>query len=157
MAMFLAKDKTTQKEARTLFEQAVAAQQQMLSSNPQNSLSRRYLGNHLLALCGLCLEQGDHVTAVLRAFDLAQHDSKVSGAQVTAASFISRGISLVLRDETTQEAERAEIAELYARQALELLSQGLALGSNQMDKVKADPAFAPLLKRPDFQGLTQPK
>lgn len=156
LAMVLAKDRVTQTEARALFEQAIATQQQELASNPQNAHARRYMRNHLFAICGLCLEQGDHATAVLRAYELAQFDPNVPGAQVTAASLISRGIPLVHRDPATPEAERADVAELYARQAVELLRGAVELGFREFDKLKADPAFTPLLARSDFKELVGP-
>ncbi len=153
LAMVLTKDQTTHAEARRLFEQAIDTELQELAINPQDRKARRYMSNHLFAICGLCLEQGDHATAALRAYELAQLDSNVPGAQVTAASFIARCIPLVHQDPATPQADRADVAELYARQAVELLRGAVSLGFKEFDKVKVDPAFTPLLTRAYFKEL----
>ena len=153
LAMVLAKDKGAQAEARALYQQAIDLQQQELAHNPQNSLARRYLGNHHFKLSELCLDMGDHATTALHALKLAQLNPQ-QGAQVTAASLLARCVPLVLNGPAT--AERANVAESYARQAVELLRQALAIGFKELQKVKDDPAFASLRDRADFQALALP-
>lgn len=153
VAMVLARDKSTQAEARHLFEQAIEAEQEELVVNRQNRLARRYLANHLFSISNLCLEQGDHSSVALRALELAQLDPAVPHSQVTAASFIARAIPIVHQDPSTPEADRPDVAESYARQALELLREAVKLGFSEFDKMKADPAFAPISQRPEFQEL----
>jgi hypothetical protein len=99
---------------------------------------------------------GDHAAAALHAIELARLNPQQAVEQVIAASLVARCVPLAVSDSATPQSERADVAESYARQAVELLRQALARGFKELDKVRAAPAFSALHNRPDFKALAQP-
>ena len=62
-------------------------------------------------------------------------------------------IAQVRQDSTLTEAEREELGERYANQAVELLRQAVAKGFNDVAHIKQDEDFDSLRQRADFQKL----
>lgn len=155
LAMVLHKEGQKQK-ARELYEKAIAIQEGVLARIPADWRAQRYLRNHHAKRSELCLELGDREAAAQSAMEVSRLGMKNTYDQVFAASMLSHCVSLVSRDPAVSAEDRSDVEELHARQALELLRVAAALGFKEFDKVKADPAFAPIVQRADFQALFKP-
>ncbi len=155
LAMVLHKEGQA-RQARELYEKAIAMQHDTLARSPADSRAQRYLRNHHAKRAPLCIELGDLEAAVQSALEVSRLGAKSPYDQVYAASLVSQCVLLVARDPAVSSADRTDVEELHARQAVELLRGAVSLGFKEFDKVKADPAFAPIVKRADFQEIILP-
>jgi len=86
---------------------------------------------------------------------MAQLNPQQAVEQVDAASIVARCVSVAAKAPASSKPDRTDVAESYARQAVELLRKALAVGFKELEKVKADPAFAALHDRADFKALQE--
>jgi hypothetical protein len=124
-----------------------------LKANPRHPTYRRNYHNQLSVLtevhAGL-LEKDEAVRAAEARRDVGWD---AAADAVDAAGFLSDCIPVVNRHAKLDDGQRMEAARFYADAALKLLRESVARGYKDAAKLKADPSFAPLRDRAEYQTV----
>jgi serine/threonine protein kinase/tetratricopeptide (TPR) repeat protein len=139
--------------ARELLERARPHHRAALKANPRHPEYRLLFRNHLWFLCEALGGLGDHAAAAATADELAGFAYEPLKDIYSAACFAAHCVPLARRDGKLPEARRQELARAYTDQAVRLLTQAVARGFRDEEKLKRDTCWAPLRDRADFQKL----
>jgi tetratricopeptide (TPR) repeat protein len=139
--------------ARLLLEEALPHHRAALEANPRHpEYGRYYCLNRLLQTATL-LALGDHGAASATAEQLGQAAVDRIGDTYKAACYLARCVPLAEKDDKLSELQRKERVQQYGDRALKLLQLAVKHGFNDVQRLKKDPALAPLRSRADFQEL----
>ena len=140
-------------EARRLREQAVVATRAALAITPENAEFRRCLVSECASLVEtlISLKMHDEATkSVAEIASLAQDSAKDI---LRAGSLMAQCVPLAAADSQLPGSRRAELAEAYAKCAIELVGEAARKGYRDVDAVRKDHGFDSLRARPDFGVL----
>ncbi len=140
-------------EARRLREQAVAATRAALAIAPENTDFRVLLAAECASLVEtlISLKKHDEATTCAAEFAPLVHDS--AKETLRAGSFMAQCVPLATADLELTGSRRAELAEAYAKQAIELVGEAARKGYRDVDALRKDKGFDSLRGRPDFIAL----
>ena len=140
-------------EARRLQEQAVKATRTALALAPENAEYRRCVASECARLAEtlIALKKHNEATTVVAEFASHSHDSATE--MLRAGSFMARCVPLASADSQLPVSRRAELAETYAKRAIELLGEAASKGYRDVDAVRKDQGFDSLRARSDFRTL----
>jgi serine/threonine protein kinase len=110
---------------------------------------RSYCSTHVEVLLGL----GRHAEVETAAAKLWQMYPDRPEGYFSAAWFLARSVPLGQRDGSLAAPTRQEVAEAYARRAVELLRQTVARGFRDVRELRANEGFRSIRQRDDFQAL----
>jgi hypothetical protein len=147
------RDRSELLQAHNLLNEAIRHQLAALKINPKNP-------KYLTAMCLHCQNQadilvraGEHEKAAAVIVELPRAFRDGWRVSYLAAGLLSRCVPLAEKDGGLPEAKRKELARKYGRQAVEVLRTAVQQGFKRYPSLEADPAFAPLRPRADFQEL----
>jgi tetratricopeptide (TPR) repeat protein len=141
-------------EARQCAEQGVEHQRAALKLLPGQPDFGRRLGRQCHVLAETLVRLGDHAAAAELAGELPRHLPPAEAVYRSVAGLLARCVPLAEQDRALPAEKRVALAEAYGAQAVALLRQGLRHGPGPgAERLKADPALAPLRPRADFQQL----
>jgi serine/threonine protein kinase/tetratricopeptide (TPR) repeat protein len=149
----LARGRLALAEARGCLDRAVAHDRAARDANPLSPQYRDYLRNDHALLAVVLLRLGDHAGAAAAAEELPRLVPDAPGEYVRAAGFLARCVSPANGDERLPEGQRREVAQAYARRAVELLREAVSRGYKDVNALKRLPEYEPLRGREDFQKL----
>ncbi len=140
-------------ETRKLREQAVAAARAARAIAPENVEFRRLLASECASLVEtlISLKKHDEATRYTAEFASLSHDSAIE--TLHAGSFMAQCVPLAAADPDLPGSRRAELAEAYAKRAIELVGEAARKGYRDVDAVRKDKGFDSLRARPDFGAL----
>ena len=140
-------------EARRLREQSVAATRAALAIAPENTEFRRLLASECASLVEtlISLRKHDEATRCAAEFASLVHDS--AKEILRAGSFMSQCVPLATADLELTGSRRAELAEAYAKRAIELAGEAARKGYRDVDALRKDKGFDSLRGRTDFSAL----
>ena len=122
-------------------------------ADPYNQFFPSLLIKHYNDLITIQLYLSDHQGMAQSARAIAAISPERPAEYVTAAACLARAIPLAQADVRMTPAERREVVENYAREAIRMLEAGLARGFSKGEELKTRPEYQPLRRRPDFQRL----
>jgi hypothetical protein len=124
-----------------------------LQARPQDATSRQYLRNHYANLALSWQELGRHAELARAATELPGVSPQGWKENPRAAAHLSRCAALAAQDTELEEPRRAEVAQAYADQAMQLLREAVRQGYKDVKHLKTNSDFKPLAARADFQEL----
>jgi serine/threonine-protein kinase len=143
-------------EARCDAEQAIKYQQDGLKLLPEDRDFQRSLTRHYWCLAETLLRLGDHAAAADVAVEASRNAAPNEPVHVYAAGVLARCVPLVRQNRTLGADKRDALALSYGDQAMTSLRLGLGSKPRPTaEQLRADPYFAPLRPRADFQKLVQ--
>jgi tetratricopeptide (TPR) repeat protein len=140
-------------EACQNLEEAIRHQRAALQMVPSNATYRRFLKNHYQELGATRVMMGLHREASLAAEELPKLDPKNPEVHHHAAGLLAQCAGIAKADKKLPEPQRQAASEAHARRAVELLKSAILLGFKNVQEVKLDPNFKPLLGREDFNKV----
>jgi tetratricopeptide (TPR) repeat protein len=150
---FLARDRGDWAEAGRLWEEAIRNERSAFVGDFNDPGTVQNLGIDLFNLAEVRLQQGRYREADQVAENLRALRRSSGHGDYEAARVLSRCIPLANKDAGLSSAQRQELTTDYARRAVEYLRLAMKKGRADGTTWGADPAFAPLGSRPDFQQL----
>lgn len=138
------------KEAQRLLQEAIAHQQAALRLDSNRQDFRRALGNHYRSLAEVSLRSGDTAGAAQAALELPR---TVPEDLYGAACLLARCTAAVKQDAGLNDEKRAELAQTYAGQAVELLRQAVQKGLTKRGQIEQNKDLEVLRDRPDYRTL----
>ena len=140
-------------QARACLLRAISCQEIARKADPYNQFFPSLLIKHYNDLITIQLYLSDHQGMAQSARAIAAISPERPAEYVTAAACLARAIPLAQADVRMTPAERREVVENYAREAIRMLEAGLARGFSKGEELKTRPEYQPLRRRPDFQRL----
>ena len=132
--------------AARAFAQALAGWRELVAAEPGSSDYRNGLAETLA-------EMGHHEGAVKEAAELVRIGQGQAASFYDAADVLAVCVRTVLADTSVPEAQRRELAQGYADQAMDLLRKAIAKGYQGIELLKNDPDLDSLRCRDDFKKL----
>ena len=124
-----------------------------LKARPKNSTYCLFYRNNLRTLAQSYLGLGDHARIATSADEMARFAFDPADDAYTAASFLSRCVTLADKDGKLDENKRKELAKTYADRAVALLQKAVVNGYRNAAHMRQNPDLQPLRGRDDFQQL----
>jgi serine/threonine protein kinase len=140
-------------EARHWLEKAEPYHQVALATEPGNTAYRLFFRNNRQVLADCLVELGDHAAAERAIEQWIQFAVDPKNDNYHAATCLARCVAIVERNDKTTTEERQELATKYGASAVKLLRQAVAVGFEDVQALKQNPALDPLRDRPDFQQM----
>ncbi len=140
-------------EARRLREQALRDTRAALAIAPENAEYRQVVAAGCAELVEtlILLKKHDEAVKLDTEFALLCRDSNKD--TLRAGSLLARCVPLVAADPELPDAQRAELAESYAKRAIVLVRDAVANGYQDFDAIRNDRNFDSLRARADFGAL----
>lgn len=140
--------------ARKSIESAVAHQRQAVKlTDGKVGAFRRMLAGHLTVLAKVCLKQGAYDDAIRAAVEIPKAAPSSEQGPLEAARVLAHCLVTAREDHRLDGARRDEISRRCTGRIAILLREAVDANPRLGDRLKADPDLAPILARPEFQGL----
>jgi serine/threonine protein kinase len=145
-------------EMAPLLDEAINAQEAAIRARPNERAYQMMLCNHHMVRARARVEVGEHA-GVLPAAKSVRERFPAMIIDVYWAYLLSLCIPLAEKDQLVGPEKKARLSGEYADQAMMFLQAAERKKSKDLSSIHANPAFAPLRHRPDFQKLlaTVPK
>jgi serine/threonine-protein kinase len=140
-------------EAREVFEQSVAAFGAACRMAPKMPGYFEACRDRTADLVELLLRQEDHAEAARRAEQFPALHPATWKERLQAGAWLARCAALAENDQRLAGDRRSEVADDYARRAVQLLREGIQGEAAEVDFLNTDPNLAVLRSRPDFRKL----
>jgi tetratricopeptide (TPR) repeat protein len=134
--------------AAQAFAQASSGWRELVTAESGSSDYRNGLAETLA-------EMGDHEGAAKEAAELVCIGQGQAATFYYAADILAICVQTVLTDSSVPEAQRRELSQGYADQAMDLLRKAIAKGYRGIELLKNDPDFDSLRLREDFKKLLE--
>ena len=139
--------------ARQLLEEVEVNHRAALSSEPLNPVYRQFFRNNRVLLLNCLMSLEDHSIVLAASRTMVEFSANRQVDNYDAACFVSRAISLLVKDMTLNDDTRKITATVYGDEAMNFLKQSIAQGYADHWHIKSDSDLDPIRSRPDFQKL----
>jgi serine/threonine-protein kinase len=139
-------------QACTLCEEAIREQRLGLPTNP-GSLSRGWLIATYLQLSEARLAQGRHHQAAAAVDEALRPSPDQKEAFYMAAGILARCVPVAKKNPGLSASQGESQGEIYARQAIDLISKAIEKGFRDHERLRKAPEFESLRSRKDFQQI----
>jgi tetratricopeptide (TPR) repeat protein len=140
-------------EARRLLEESLAARRAALALAPGNAAFVKSAASVFAELSETLIRLKDHQAASKIAVELASLSGDGGRETLRAGSFLSRCVRLATADPELTDTRRAELAKMYADQAVAMVRESLKKGPHDLEALRKDASFDSVRDRPDFSSL----
>ena len=140
-------------EARRLREGVVAASRAALALAPENVEFRHCLARECASLVETLIALKKHDEATRCIAEMASLSQDSAKDILRAGSLIARCVPLAAADLELPGSRRAELADAYAKRAIELVDEAARKGYRDADAIRKDQGFDSLRARNDFRAL----
>ena len=141
-------------KAKESIEAAVAHQKQAVKlTDGKVAAYRLMLAGHLGVLAKICLKLHAYDDAIRAAIDLPKAAPASEQGSLDAAKLMARCVAVANEDRQLDRARREEIGHKCTGRIAILLREAIDSSPKLGERLKSDPELAPILARPEFQGL----
>ncbi len=140
-------------EARRFQEQAIASVRKSLALDPGNSTYLTLVRNARAGLSDTLIKLGEHADAAKTVAQLVNDSPGSASDRFRAGALLARCVPLAANDKRLESTRRADLAQAYANESVELLRDSLKRGHRDDEALKSDHSFDALRLRADFREL----
>jgi serine/threonine protein kinase len=140
--------------ARQMYEEAMPHLEAFFQGNPRHPGYKRLLRDNYRGLAGTLLTLGDHGAVAAAAAQMLHADVEPANDAYFVACVLARCVSLAEQDKQLADAQRKELAQGYADQAVAALRQAVESGWTDAAHMGKNTDLDSLRGRKDFKKLT---